>query len=507
MSDIDVEEHSSPHLRLIEIERKGSQCGFNLTRGRWDPYPWVSRVAEGTAAAAAGLAVGDCVIEVNGKDVVGRRISEIAEMARSGAEPDHVSLLLWNAGVDVHCTPESLCCGPLPQNLQRLSACMSTILAFLECPVCLDTITPPTYQCDNGHLICIRCRSKSERCPVCRLRLQRGRSLISDQIYNAVVDAFDLKDDSEELRATKIQHVFKNRNKKQSIPDIKVTQSYTNKLIAKITGKSSSVDNLSSNNMKLLTPNNVPDENGFTNGQLRSKSLSTNEIFFNESPIVSRSGSMNRLNRKELNALNVNKDYVLKPASYHGSLDSLDVSTNQDCSTSIDEAELYHCPFSSDCSHLIKGSDIFEHFKIIHNHSGPLIQYFTSDISINLKELDGIRDTCYVISSNKDIFFFKISKHIIEDQNTVWSDILLWVWYLGDKKSSREYELQAEIKNSLDKDLLFSVRSSVFSLATSSLRDIEESKRGIFLSSKTLEALGHPLKQLLLNIKIIKISI
>lgn len=79
---------------------------------------------------------------------------------------------------------QALCCGPMPTNLQRLIACISSILNVLECPICLDTIPPPCYQCDNGHLICIRCKAKSDKCPVCRMRFNKGRSILADHVRN-----------------------------------------------------------------------------------------------------------------------------------------------------------------------------------------------------------------------------------------------------------------------------------------------------------------------------------
>lgn len=104
LSDTDVDDHYDPFVRLIEIEKNNSQCGFKLTRGKWDPYPWVSHVDEGLAAHTAGLKAGDCVLEVNGKDVIGMKICDIAEIVKSKYE--QVSLLLWNAGVGPTCSPE-----------------------------------------------------------------------------------------------------------------------------------------------------------------------------------------------------------------------------------------------------------------------------------------------------------------------------------------------------------------------------------------------------------------
>ncbi|KAJ8950334.1 hypothetical protein NQ318_021194 [Aromia moschata] len=405
LSDAD-DAHYEPSVRLVDIEKNDSQCGFHLTRGKWDPYPWVSSVDDDSAAATAGVRPGDCLLEVNGEDVIGQRISEVARIVR--ANPDQVSLLLWNAGVDPDCSPEALCCGPLPKNLQRLSACMRTILTFLECPICLDTISPPTYQCDNGHLICIRCRTKSERCPICRLRLGRGRSLLSDQVYNAVIDAFDLRKDAERTRSAKIQQIFKQKKKKGNVPDIKITQSHTNKFLAKIIGKA-------------------------------SKEKAEN---------MARMGTDSGLGNR--------------PASYHGSFEFLgrnEEATSSSLSNSLnnikasvsqEETTLYHCPFDINCTTLIKGW--------------------------NVEEPDGL---AYL------------------------QDTLIWVWHLGNRVSSREHEIKVEIKN-VDGDTLLSVRSSVFSLGSIGSQEIIEHRKGVFLSSKTLQSLGCSSKKLTLNITLLK---
>lgn len=95
------EDGYKPFLRLCEVERPSSgSCGFHLSRTQWDPYPWVTGVEPGSAAEEAGLQPGDCVLEVNGEDVLGERIGQVASRVR--AREDRVQLLLWNAGSDPH---------------------------------------------------------------------------------------------------------------------------------------------------------------------------------------------------------------------------------------------------------------------------------------------------------------------------------------------------------------------------------------------------------------------
>lgn len=105
LSDADtVDDHFSPSLRLLEIEKSEPNWGFRLTRSRWDPYPWIAAVDAGSAAEAAGMLPGDCLLEVNGADVVGKRVSEVADMVRSRS--GLAKLLLWNAGADPQCSQE-----------------------------------------------------------------------------------------------------------------------------------------------------------------------------------------------------------------------------------------------------------------------------------------------------------------------------------------------------------------------------------------------------------------
>ncbi|XP_017486675.1 PREDICTED: uncharacterized protein LOC108375106 isoform X1 [Rhagoletis zephyria] len=196
-------EHYDPSVRLLCIRKTiTGSCGFHLTRTKWDPYPWVSAVDAHTAAEMSGLKAGDCVLEVNGEDVLGLRIADIAKLVQ--AKSGQVTLLLWNCGSDFECEPERLCCAPMPRTLQRLATIVQSILNIIECPVCLDTITPPAMQCQNGHLLCLNCRIRAEKCPVCRDRYTPQRALIAEKIYAAITSAYNLCSTNEDKLRQKL---------------------------------------------------------------------------------------------------------------------------------------------------------------------------------------------------------------------------------------------------------------------------------------------------------------
>lgn len=58
----------------------------------------------------------------------------------------------------------------------------------LECPICLlIPRKPPVYQCDNGHIICNKCHSNVSICPICRVRLRKTRSLVSEKVLPLII--------------------------------------------------------------------------------------------------------------------------------------------------------------------------------------------------------------------------------------------------------------------------------------------------------------------------------
>ncbi|XP_030746330.1 uncharacterized protein LOC115875092 isoform X2 [Sitophilus oryzae] len=412
-----------PSVRIVEFEKKGPNCGFHLTRGKWDPYPWVSQVDDDSVSNLAGLKPGDCLLEVNDEDIVGKKICEIAELVKN--KTGKVSLLVWNAGVDPHCSPE---------------------------------------------------------------------------VYNSVVEAFDLKEENKDNTAQKIQQIFKPKPKNKIIPNIKVTQCHTNNFLSKLMGKSSSVDNLSSN-FKFLSPNDSE--------TMKIKSLSSNEIFQAETPTVSRAGSILKLSRRKDNntttmddSLTNISDFEDRPASFHGSVEFLDnhLSERSDTNEELCKNQLtFHCPFQSKCTSLIKENEIMQHFET--NHEGPLVQYFGKTIQISIRKLDN--ENCFMINNAGCTYFVKTyanSEVTLGDSST--SDIFLWCWYLGTKIGAKSFELEVELKTTSLKMPFFRVRSPISSLHSTSFYDIKEFNKGIFLNSETIKSLGC-VDDIILNISII----
>jgi len=58
----------------------------------------------------------------------------------------------------------------------------TSLLTLLECPVCLDHITPPIKQCVKGHLVCTDCYPRLPHCPTCRSAMSEERNLGMEQV-------------------------------------------------------------------------------------------------------------------------------------------------------------------------------------------------------------------------------------------------------------------------------------------------------------------------------------
>lgn len=65
-------DHYSPSVRIVNISKPSETVGgfgFLLSRSKWDPYPYVSKIDEGSSASSSGIKEGDCVLEVSKKIV------------------------------------------------------------------------------------------------------------------------------------------------------------------------------------------------------------------------------------------------------------------------------------------------------------------------------------------------------------------------------------------------------------------------------------------------------
>ncbi|KAM8707071.1 hypothetical protein ACLKA7_011213 [Drosophila subpalustris] len=186
-------------LQQCIIKSPNGALGLNLSRAPWDPYPWVSGVQAESNAQLAGVCIGDTLLQLNGIDVLGMRISELANRLRehwlTGAE--HATMTMWRqqtspvASTDDPNEAAHAVHGINQQSLQKFATCLQHIAQLLECPVCCDVIKPPGWQCCNGHVLCNNCRNRSVKCPVCRVPLgPRGRCLLSDKLFTLLAENF-----------------------------------------------------------------------------------------------------------------------------------------------------------------------------------------------------------------------------------------------------------------------------------------------------------------------------
>uniref|UniRef100_A0A182XVG5 Uncharacterized protein n=1 Tax=Anopheles stephensi TaxID=30069 RepID=A0A182XVG5_ANOST len=515
-----TEDHYDPSVRILHIPKQtDGSCGFHLTRSKWDPYPWVSGVDADSPAEVTGLKVGDCVLEVNNEDVLGMRIAEVAGMVRSKA--DIVTLLLWSTGMEPACNPESLCCGPMPINLERLTASMQTIVAALECPVCFDTIPPPVFQCQNGHLVCSRCRVRAERCAICRERYTVGRSLLAEQVYQSITEAFNLREGTDGklrerlfgARCTRQPKRATSCDRKKSpygsdshlVPTGRPIHSHTHKFLARIMGKASSVDNLSKHHGQHAQPPDVVGDLQASKG--KSLSLSSSEIFKRDNSVsVLRCPSANRL-APELSA-SYNSLTIRRPTS------SMSCNVSVESLSSIPEngihltvpvrpAQLsYHCPCGEYCSDVIAAPELQEHVTV--HHRTPVISFGTASAEISLPPRTPVDNACLLLLLDGHKFWLKL----ISDTSTV-GDIFLSALLEGSSELSKNYALEVIIRKEgfdhiLGKELIS--RSEVYSMVDKSWNDLVNTKAGVFYTGVCIRATFSPDTEILLKASIKRLA-
>ncbi|XP_047115983.1 uncharacterized protein LOC124795947 [Schistocerca piceifrons] len=398
------EEESGTSGRVLELQVEmraggGGAAGLHVTRTQWDVFPWVSAVDAGSPAEAAGLRAGDCLLAAAGRHLLGVRVAAVADAVRRAAATGRVPLSVWrpDAKHAAGCSDESVCCGPMPLTLQRLSGAVSGIVAGLECPVCLETVSPPASQCVHGHLLCPRCRpAAADRCPVCRVHMARGRSLLADHVFRTLADAFQVgPDPAPGALADTIFGRSREPRKKKKKPQREREAPPTNRLLARLLGKWSSVE--------CLTPSSSPSpaQSCPLSHADRLKSLSSSEL-----PTAPSS---------------------LTPATSQDS-----VASEEDESRRRPPPQLFRCPCERSCPAQLEADALGTHARRDHGH----VLAAMPDAAAAVR-LPPWPDEIATLTHAGHIFYLKVEEA---------ADALeVWLWVAGGEPDCARYEVRASL--------------------------------------------------------------
>ncbi|XP_076632095.1 uncharacterized protein LOC143347088 [Colletes latitarsis] len=438
-----------------EIKSHGKSCGFHLTKSKWDPYPWVSYVETGSLADAAGLRAGDCLITIDGKDLIGLKIKQIATLIHCHQEY-YIKLFIWRYTNEEEEPKEVGLAvkGPLPNVACKLANAVSGVVRTLECPVCLESSMPPVSQCVHGHIICVGCRPKTTRCPVCRVRLGQGRCLLADKLHKVFREVFDVKDNScnnAECQTWNLRDgLFGKSKKKQATsstsktngPILKARQLLLNKLFLGGSEKAASADNLTAVSNDTSRVNETPINNLNFDERLnlydRAKSASTGEL--SKETIINDHLQSGVINKTMSSTTSLMSNVPLTPV-WGGSMDS--VSCTQ-----------ITCPLSkqSGCKDIVTANTVLEHLSGF--HEVPQVHFYSVRVQIPWPVPFG-PETAYILHCGGDLFFFQC------EQETVWIACTTggkngWEWKLhGQGKNGTEIKVQRSVA-SLESPMILS---------------------------------------------------
>ncbi|XP_075989929.1 uncharacterized protein LOC142985571 isoform X2 [Anticarsia gemmatalis] len=207
-------------MQLDLPEDEGEGLGFRLTRTLWDPYPWVREVTPNSRADAAGLKTGDCLLQADGKDLLGMPVGQVAGVIRGDGSSRGVSLLVWNCGVDPKDDPELLwSCGGGARG-EKSRRALAGVVKALACSVCHSTATKP-LTCARSHIYCESCWTRLERCALCREMLPSraspyARNLVAEQVFEAIATEYELKNCKAKPQQTSSAYTSPNRSPSHS---------------------------------------------------------------------------------------------------------------------------------------------------------------------------------------------------------------------------------------------------------------------------------------------------
>ncbi|XP_053975502.1 uncharacterized protein LOC128874624 [Hylaeus volcanicus] len=464
-----------------DIKSHGKSFGFHLTKSKWDPYPWVSYVDIGSLADTAGLRAGDCLMTINGKDLIGLKIQEIATLIHYHQEYN-IKLFIWRCSNEESKEEGIAVKGPLPDVAIKLANAVSGVVRTLECPVCLESSTPPVSQCVHGHIICVGCRPRTPRCPVCRVRLGQGRCLLADKLHKIFREVFDIKENSSkstECQTWNLRDRLFGKSKKKHVPSVtpksngpilRARQLLLNKLFFGGVEKAASADNLtvisngtSSVNETSLNGTNINNLSFDERLSLhdRAKSASTGEL------------SKERMKNVIDDRLQIGTSKIMSSTTSLSSIPPTPVWGGSMDSVSCIQIT---CPLSkqSDCKDIITSDTLMEHLSGF--HEVPQVHFYSVHVQIPLPLPFG-SEAAYILHSSGDLFFFQC------DEETV------WIACATGGKNSWEWSLHGQGENGTE----IKIRKSVASL-----------ENPMILSSQHIAPLPNSLLLHTLNIQLLE---
>lgn len=426
------------------LTTQGKSCGFHLTKSKWDPYPWVGSVERASIADHAGLRPGDCLLEVDDTNVLGLKMKDVGALINGRENGRNVNLRVWRYESHLNKREEDeeeigvALKGPLPEVAAKLANALSGTIRCLECPVCLENVTSPVSQCVHGHILCVDCRPKTSRCPVCRVRLGQGRCLVAEKVQRVIRDIFhgstDVTENGTASSTNKnlMERLFGSRYKasvtKTHQKNLDVLSKTRRLLLKKLflggIEKAASTENLTT--VSRQTEDVLPihrsiqvDRDDFNVEKLsshdRTKSASTGELSSENRncPIIVTTSC-----ESDVGSLNTTRSMTLSvphTPTWGGSTDS------------ISNVHLI-CPLSKfkNCGEILTSNILIEHLSI--SHEGPQVHFYSGKIQIPFPLPFG-SEALYVLHHAGDTFFFQ------HENETIWMTSTLgrnnaWEWIL-----------------------------------------------------------------------------
>lgn len=276
----------------------------------------------------------------------------------------------------------------------------------------MESAAPPVSQCVHGHILCVICRPKTSRCPVCRVRLGQGRCLLADKLHTVLRDAFNANND-ETLNKTSIasehcnlrEQLFGKNSKKRETPVLSRSKNHCTmlkprqfllaRLLLGSREKAASADNLTRvseiSEGATASSNETTDTNSLRLSlNDRTKSASTGELSRNSEARINDPSS--RI--AELSARNTDSRQSLslpQTPIWGGSTDSM-------------SCVQLTCPLLQSCRELVTADSLLEH---IRTHALPQIHFYSGSARIPLPLPFG-HDAFYIFHHGSNIFFFQV---------------------------------------------------------------------------------------------------